>query len=170
MAGCLLKRKKLQQHRNLLRHIYEQNNFDNPECSHVIECANNTNLIMKLLFYSYMITATFLSCSPIAQYIFFGIIRTPVYHKIGLDTSKPVGYVITYLYHVIALYAASVMYFYVDALYAANVYNVSLYSGLVCNQIEHLDTMLDDKKLKLDNLCLKLTFRNIIQMHKETNE
>lgn len=89
---------------------------------------------------------------------------------LGVDSSTPIGYTITTIYHIAVVLSLVLLFVYFDGLYALYVFNVRLFSGLLRHQVEQLNVLLEDDEASKDMLRIKLTLRNIIKMNGEMIE
>lgn len=164
-------RELLIEQRSVLSEIYLRNDMVSSECDRVINCAQNTNYLVKILRVVYLNVGCLLIIWPIVLYFLTGELHTIVVHTLmGVDHSTVVGYIITNIYQGSTGAYNTIMYIYLDGLCALYSLNVWLFSGLIDHQCKQLNKMLDDKDTANDTLRQRITFRNIIKMHVEMIE
>lgn len=148
-----------------------QNNIINPDYDHVTFCATNTYRMIKFFSFLYASNGCILIFWPAADYFLTGELH-PIFtpQMIGTDLSTPMGYTITLMFHISLTISLVLWFIYFDGLYAIYVFNVWLFSGLICHQIEQLNGVLEDEEATKDILRIKITFRNILKMHAEMAE
>lgn len=118
-----------------------------------------------------VIALTLASVIPIFVYLWDGRLITVHAFVVGyLDAETLSGYIVTNWFH-LTINVISVHFFiYCDTILATLIYNVSLFSGLIVHQMRNVSNLINHQKSENGELRLKVTLRNVIQMHLEMSE
>lgn len=165
------KRKMLIQQHDVLRSIYKLNNAIQPESVRALDCAKNSQRLFKLFLTLYMMNGFFILIWPFVSYLWHGELYTDIYHQIlGVDSSTPIGFTMKLIYNAYAIVILVLSFSYFDGIYAIYAYNVRMFSDLIVHQIGQLNGIIENEHISNDKLRIRITFRNIIQMHCEMIE
>lgn len=108
---------------------------------------------------------------PFINSYIVGELRSSTAQQImGVDSSTTYGFIITTVWGIIQCIIFIPLSTFTDFMYPVYAYNVQLFSGLIRRQMDQLNNLLVDKTKSKDILCIKITLRNIVQMHIEMNE
>lgn len=151
--------------------IYKRNDIVVPNFDHVEKCARISALLPRMFFYSYCGMVIGLMIHPFINSYIVGELRSSTAQQImGVDSSTTYGFIITTVWGIIQCIIFIPLSTFTDFMYPVYAYNVQLFSGLIRRQMDQLNNLLVDKTKSKDILCIKITLRNIVQMHIEMNE
>lgn len=164
----LLHRKTLIEQMDVLNAVYRQNNFINPECNCVLDCAKTTYRLFKYLHILNSICTGLLMLWPAVDYLWFGKFHTIFHHFLfGANSSTSVGLVMSVMYEIVECIVHALLFVYFAGICTIYAFNVWVFSGLITHQINQLNRQLENEETATDTLCIMLTFRNVIKMHIE---
>lgn len=154
----------------MLNAVYKQNKRSDSADDHATKCAKNSQNLFKLLVIAYCGAGVLLSLSPLVRYLITGTLQLPLYQEIyGVAPSTAISFAINWVYHgYITIVSASLITL-TDVVYIVQVYNVSLFSGLIDHQMTQLGAMLEMKLTPRHEWRITATVRNIVKMRMEMN-